>query len=63
MTIIPHLGAECCSPLDIQAMSTALKTSARLSTWPDEAKSDRELLPKKIIAPWPPGRVQCRASA
>ena len=50
MTIIPHLEGRVFSPLDIQAMSTALEDVCKILNLADEAKSDRELLAKKIIA-------------
>ena len=50
MTIIPFLEDEAFGPEDIQAMSTALEDVCKTLNLADEAKSERELLAKKIIA-------------
>ena len=50
MTIIPYLEGRAFGPQDIQAMSTALEDVCKILNLADEAKSDRELLAKKIIA-------------
>ena len=50
MTIIPHLEGRVFGPQDIQAMSTAFEDVCKILNLADEAKSDRELLAKKIIA-------------
>ena len=50
MTIIPFLDGKVFGPEDIQAMSTALEDVCKTLNLADEAKSERELLAKKIIA-------------
>ena len=50
MTIIPYLEGRVFGPQDIQAMSTALEDVCKILNLAAEAKSDRELLAKKIIA-------------
>ena len=50
MTIIPFLEGSAFGPEDIQAMSTALEDVCKTLNLADEAKSDRELLAKKIIS-------------
>jgi hypothetical protein len=50
MTILPFLEDSVFGPRDIQAMSTALEDVCKILNLADEAKSERELLAKKIIA-------------
>jgi hypothetical protein len=50
MTIVPFLEDKVFGPEDIQAMSTALEDVCKTLNLADEAKSERELLAKKIIA-------------
>ena len=50
MTIVPFLEDRVFGPEDIQAMSTALEDVCKTLNLADEAKSERELLAKKIIA-------------
>ena len=50
MTIVPFLKDKVFGPQDIQAMSAALEDVCKILNLADEAKSDRELLAKKIIA-------------
>jgi hypothetical protein len=50
MTIIPFLEDKAFGPEEIQAMSTALEDVCKTLNLADEAKSERELLAKKIIA-------------
>jgi len=50
MTIVPFLNGRVFAPHDIQAMSTALEDVCKTLNLADEAKSERELLAKKIIA-------------
>ena len=50
MTIVPFLEGRVFRPQDIQAMSTALEDICKILNLADEAKSERELLAKKIIA-------------
>jgi hypothetical protein len=50
MTIVPFLEGKVFGSQDIQAMSTALKGVCKFLDLADEAKSERELLAKKIIA-------------
>jgi hypothetical protein len=49
MTIVPFLGDRVFGPQDIEAMSTALEDICKTLNLSDEAKSERELLAKKII--------------
>jgi hypothetical protein len=48
MTIVPFLS-RAFRPEDIQAMSTALEDICKTLNLADEAKSERELLARKII--------------
>ena len=50
MTIVPFLADRVFRPHDIQAMSTALEDVCKILDVPDEGKSEREQLAKKIIA-------------
>ena len=50
MTIVPFLRDSVFGPRDIQAMSTALEDVCKILNLADEAKSEKELLAKKIIA-------------
>ena len=50
MTIVPFLEGSVFGPQDIQAMSTALEDVCKTLNLADEAKSERELLAKKIIS-------------
>ena len=50
MTIVPFLEGRVFRPEDIQAMSTALEDICKTLNLADEAKSERELLARKIIA-------------
>jgi hypothetical protein len=50
MTIGAFLEGEMFGPEDIQAMSTALEDVCKTLNLADEAKSERELLARKIIA-------------
>jgi ABC-type hemin transport system substrate-binding protein len=50
MTIVPLLKDTVFGPQDIQAMSTALEDVCNILDLPNEAKSDRELLAKKLVA-------------
>jgi hypothetical protein len=50
MTIVPFLNGKVFGPQDIQAMSTALEDVCKTLNLADEAKSQRELVAKKIIA-------------
>jgi hypothetical protein len=50
MTIAPFLEDKVFGPQDIRAMSTALEEVCKILNLADEAKSERELLAKKIIA-------------
>jgi hypothetical protein len=50
MTIVPFLGGSVFGPQDIQAMSAARDDVCKTLNLADEAKSERELLAKKIIA-------------
>jgi hypothetical protein len=50
MTIVPFLEGSVFRPQDIQAMSTALEDVCKTLNLADEAKSERELLARKIIA-------------
>jgi hypothetical protein len=49
MTIVPFLEDKVFGPQDIRAMSTALEEVCKILNLADEAKSERELLAKKII--------------
>jgi hypothetical protein len=49
MTIVPFLESKVFGPEDIQAMSTALEGVCNILNLADEAKSERQLLAKKII--------------
>ena len=49
MTIVPFLEGKVFDPRDIQAMSTALEEICKTLNLAEEAKSERELLAKKII--------------
>ena len=49
MTIVPFLDGRAFRPEDIQAMSTALEDICKTLNLADEAKSERELLARKII--------------
>jgi hypothetical protein len=49
MTIVPFLADRVFGPQDIEAMSTALEDICKTLNLSDEAKSERELLAKKII--------------
>jgi hypothetical protein len=50
MTIVPLPKDNVFGPQDIQAMSTALEDVCNILDLPNEAKSDRELLAKKLVA-------------
>jgi hypothetical protein len=50
MTIVPFLEGSVFGPQDIEAMSTALEDVCKTLNLADEAKSEGELLAKKIIA-------------
>jgi hypothetical protein len=50
MTIVPFLENKAFGPQDIQAMSTALEDVCKILNLADEAKRERELLAKEIIA-------------
>jgi hypothetical protein len=50
MRIVPFLEGKVFGPQDIQAMSTALENVCDTLNLADEAKRERELLAKKIIA-------------
>ena len=50
MAILPFLEDSVFGPKDIQTMSTALEDLCKILNLADEAKSERELLAKKIIA-------------
>ena len=50
MTIVPFLNGNVFGPEDIQAMSMALEDVCKTLNLADEAKSERVLLAKKIIA-------------
>ena len=50
MTVVPILEDKVFGPRDIRAMSTALEDVCRTLDLAEEAKSERELLAKKIIA-------------
>jgi hypothetical protein len=50
MTIVPFLQDKAFGPQDIQAMSTALEEVCKTLNLADEAKSERELIAKKIVA-------------
>ena len=50
MTIVPFLKDKVFGPQDIRAMSTALEDVCKILNLADQAKSDRELLAKKIVA-------------
>jgi ABC-type hemin transport system substrate-binding protein len=50
MTVVPLLKDNVFGPQDIQAMSTALEDVCNILDLPNEAKSDRELLAKKLVA-------------
>ena len=50
MTIVPFLRDNMFGPQDIQAMSTAFEEICDILNMADQAKGDRELLAKKIIA-------------
>jgi ABC-type hemin transport system substrate-binding protein len=50
MTIVPFLQGRAFGPPDIQAMSKALEDVCRILSLPEKAKSERELLAKKIVA-------------
>ena len=50
MTIVPFLRDSVFGSQDIQAMSTAFEEVCNILNMADEAKSERELLAKKIIA-------------
>ena len=50
MTIVPFLEGSVFRPEDIQAMSMALEDVCKTLNLADEAKSERELLAKKIIS-------------
>ena len=50
MTIVPFLKDNVFGPEDIQAMSTALEEVCNILNMADQAKSERALLAKKIIA-------------
>lgn len=60
MTIVPFLKDNVFGPQDIQAMSTAFEEVCNILNMADHAKSERELLAKKIIA-LAPGD-QCHAA-
>ena len=49
MTIVPFLEGSVFRPEDIRAMSMALEDMCKTLNLADEAKSERELLAKKII--------------
>jgi hypothetical protein len=50
MTIVPYLEGRVFGPGDIQAMSTALEDVCKTLNLADAAKSERELLARKVIA-------------
>ena len=50
MTIVPFLKDNVFGPEDIRAMSAALGEVCNILNMADQAKSERELLAKKIIA-------------
>ena len=50
MTIVPFLNGRVFAPHDIQAMSMALEDVCKILNVAEEAKSERELLAKKIVA-------------
>ena len=50
MTIVAFLEGRVFRPEDIQAMSTVLEDICKILNLADEAKSERELLARKIIA-------------
>ena len=50
MTIAPFLKDNVFGPQDIRAMSTALEDVCNILNLTNEAKSDRELLARKIVA-------------
>ena len=50
MTIVPFLHGRAFGPPDIQAMSKAPEDVCRILSLPEKAKSERELLAKKIVA-------------
>lgn len=50
MTIVAFLEDKVFGPQDIQAMSTALEDVCKILNLANEAKSERELLARKIIA-------------
>ena len=60
MTIVPFLKDNVFGPQDIQAMSTAFEEVCNILNMADHAKSERELLAKKIIALAP--RDKCHAA-
>jgi hypothetical protein len=60
MSIVPFLEDKVFGPQDIRAMSTALEDVCKTLNLADEAKSERELLAKKIIALARPG--ECNAA-
>ena len=60
MTIVPFLKDNVFGPQDIQAMSTAFEEVCNILNMADQAKSERELLAKKIIALAP--RDKCNAA-
>ena len=49
MAIVPFLEGRVFRPEDIQAMSTALEDICKTLNLAGEAKSERELLAKKIV--------------
>ena len=49
MTIVPFLQGRVFAPQDTLAMSTALEEVCKILNVTDKAKSERELLAKKII--------------
>ena len=50
MTIVPFLENKVFGPQDIRAMTTALEDVCKILDVTDEAKNEKELLAKKIIA-------------
>ena len=50
MTIVPFVEDKVFGPQDIRAMSTALEDVCKILNLANEAKSERELLAKKMLA-------------
>ena len=50
MTIVPFLRGDVFGPQDIEAMSMALEDVCKTLNLADEAKSEKELLAKKLVA-------------